>query len=75
MVWDNLKRKDAAEKAGLADSSLRFVFRKPHVMAYYHAELAALRNNLKGSNVQRVDAFSLRCWWDKAEMRERRPWR
>ena len=42
MVWENLRRKDAAEKAGLADAPLRLAFRKPHVMAYYHAELAAL---------------------------------
>jgi hypothetical protein len=43
MVWENLKRKDAAAQAGLTDPSLRFAFRKPHVMAYYRAELAALR--------------------------------
>src|ERR1700694_563297 len=58
MVWDNLKRKDAAEKAGLADSSLRFAFRKPHVMAYYHAGLAALRNNLRAKNVHRLDTIA-----------------
>jgi hypothetical protein len=34
MVWENFSRKDAAAKAGLADASLRFAFRKPHVMAY-----------------------------------------
>jgi hypothetical protein len=58
MVWDNLKRKDAAEKAGLADSSLRFAFRKPHVMAYYHAELKALRDNLRAKNVHRLDTIA-----------------
>jgi hypothetical protein len=58
MVWDNLKRKDAAEKAGLADSSLRFAFRKPHVMAYYHAALKALRDNLRASNVHRLDGIA-----------------
>src|ERR1700730_7399565 len=58
MVWDNLRRKDAAEKAGLADSSLRFAFRKPHVMAYYHAGLAALRNNLRAKNVHRLDTIA-----------------
>jgi hypothetical protein len=58
MVWDNLKRKDAAEKAGLADSSLRFAFRKPHVMAYYHAELKALRDNLRAHNVHRLDKIA-----------------
>jgi hypothetical protein len=58
MVWDNLKRKDAAEKAGLADASLRFAFRKPHVMAYYHAELKALRDNLRAHNVHRLDTIA-----------------
>jgi hypothetical protein len=58
MVWDNLKRKDAADKAGLADSSLRFAFRKPHVMAYYHAELKALRDNLRAKNVHRLDGIA-----------------
>jgi hypothetical protein len=58
MVWDNLKRKDAAERAGLADASLRFAFRKPHVMAYYHAGLAALRNNLRAKNVHRLDTIA-----------------
>lgn len=58
MVWENLRRKDAAAKAGLADASLRFAFRKPHVMAYYHAELAALRNNLRAHNVHRLDKIA-----------------
>jgi hypothetical protein len=55
MVWENLTRKDAATKAGLADSSLRFAFRKPHVMAYYHTELKALRDNLRAKNIHRLD--------------------
>ena len=53
MVWQNLTRKEA-ERAGLADASLRFAFRKPHVMSYYHAELAALRNSLRAENVHRL---------------------
>jgi hypothetical protein len=58
MVWENLARKDAAAKAGLADSSLRFAFRKPHVMTYYHAELKALRDNLRAKNVHRLDKIA-----------------
>jgi hypothetical protein len=58
MVWDNLSRKEAAAKAGLADASLRFAFRKPHVMSHYHAELAALRNNLRAKNVHRLDTIA-----------------
>jgi hypothetical protein len=33
MVWEGLKRNDAAKAAGLAESSLRFALRKPHVLA------------------------------------------
>jgi hypothetical protein len=58
MVWDNLKRKDAAEKAGLADSSLRFAMRKPHVMAHYNAELNALRLSLRARNLHRLDTIA-----------------
>jgi glycyl-tRNA synthetase (class II) len=58
MVWDNLTRKEAAALTGLADSSLRFAFRKPHVMAHYHAELAALRNNLRAKNIHRLDGIA-----------------
>jgi hypothetical protein len=39
MVWDNLSRKDAAAKAGLADSSLRFAFRKPRDLGDWHSNL------------------------------------
>src|SRR6202035_2184841 len=37
MVWEGLKRVDAAAKAGLADSSLRAALRKPHVLQHYNA--------------------------------------
>jgi hypothetical protein len=68
MVWENLTRKDAAEKAGLADASLRFAFRKPHVMAHYHAELAALRNNLRAKNVHRLDTIADKSANDMAKV-------
>jgi hypothetical protein len=58
MVWDYLKRKEAAALAGLADSSLRFAFRKAHVMSYYRAELAALRENLRARNIHRLDTIA-----------------
>lgn len=58
MVWDNLARKDAAAKAGLADVSLRFAFRKPHVMAFYNGELAALRDNIRAKNIHRLDTIA-----------------
>jgi hypothetical protein len=58
MVWEGLKRDEAAEKAGLADSSLRFALRKPHVLAFFRAETDALRNSLKARNLHRLDAIA-----------------
>ena len=58
MVWHGERRADAAEKAGLADSSLRFAMRKPHVMAHYSAELNALRLSLRARNLHRLDTIA-----------------
>lgn len=58
MVWEGLKRVDAAAKAGLADSSLRFALRKPHVLQYYRAECTALRESLRPRNVHRLDTIA-----------------
>jgi hypothetical protein len=58
MIWSGEKRADAAAKAGLADSSLRFAMRKPHVMAHYNAELNALRLSLRARNLHRLDTIA-----------------
>jgi hypothetical protein len=58
MVWEGLKRNDAATAAGLAESSLRFALRKPHVLAYFRAETAALRENLRARNLHRLDKIA-----------------
>ncbi|WP_079602844.1 hypothetical protein [Bradyrhizobium erythrophlei] len=58
MVWSGEKRTDAAEKAGLADCSLRAALRKPHVLAHYNGELAALRTSLRAKNVHRLDGIA-----------------
>src|SRR6266436_9000636 len=58
MIWEGLPRKEAAEKAGLADSSLRFALRKTHVLAHHNAELAALRTSLRARNVHRLDTIA-----------------
>jgi hypothetical protein len=58
MIWEGLTRKDAAEKAGLADPSLRFAMRKPHVMAHFNAELANLRTSLRARNLHRLDGIA-----------------
>ncbi|MEH2468845.1 glycyl-tRNA synthetase (class II) [Nitrobacteraceae bacterium AZCC 2161] len=58
MVWSGKRRAEAAEEAGLADSSLRFALRKPHVLAHYNGELAALRTSLRARNVHRLDGIA-----------------
>jgi hypothetical protein len=58
MIWEGLPPKEAAAKAGMADSSLRFSLRKPHVLAFYNAELAALRTSLRARNVHRLDGIA-----------------
>ena len=58
MVWEGLERKAAAERAELADSSVRFAMRKPHVLAFYNAELTALRTSLRARNIHRLDGIA-----------------
>lgn len=58
MVWEGLKRTDAAQTAGLADNSLRFALRKPHVLAYFRTEIDALRNSIKARNLHRLDGIA-----------------
>ena len=58
MIWEGLPRAKSATKAGMADSSLRFALRKPHVLAHYNAELAALRTSLRARNVHRLDSIA-----------------
>jgi hypothetical protein len=58
MVWEALPRAEAAAKAAMADSSLRFALRKPHVLAHHNAELAALRTSLRARNVHRLDSIA-----------------
>jgi hypothetical protein len=58
MVWSGKPRAEAAAEAGMADSSLRFSLRKPHVLAHYNGELAALRTSLRARNVHRLDGIA-----------------
>jgi hypothetical protein len=58
MVWSGKKRVDAAQEAGLADSSLRSALRKAHVLQHYNAELKALRTSLRAKNVHRLDTIA-----------------
>ena len=58
MVWEGLKRDAAAEKAGLASSSLCFALHKPRVLTFHRAECDALRNSLKARNLHRLDTIA-----------------
>jgi hypothetical protein len=58
MVWSGKRRAESAKEAGLADASLRSALRKPHVLAWYNNELAALRTSLRAKNVHRLDTIA-----------------
>lgn len=58
MIWEGIKRDDAAAKAGLKDHSLKVALRKPHVLSYFNGELAALRQSLKAKNIHRLDGIA-----------------
>jgi hypothetical protein len=68
MIWEGLPRADAAAKAGMVDSSLRFALRKPHVLAHHNAELAALRTSLRARNVHRLDSIADKSGNDMARV-------
>jgi hypothetical protein len=68
MVWEGLERKVAADRAGLADASVRFALRKPHVLQFYSAELAALRTSLRAKNVHRLDGIADKSANDMAKV-------
>lgn len=58
MIWEGLKRADAAGKAGLSDHGMRAALKKPHVLAYFNAELASLRQSLRAKNIHRLDGIA-----------------
>lgn len=51
MVWEGLKRRDAAERAGLKDHALYVALTKPHVKAYYMQQLDVLRTSERARNI------------------------
>ena len=58
MIWEALPRAEAAAKAGMADSSLRFALRKAHVIAFHNAELATLRTSLRARSAHRLNTIA-----------------
>lgn len=51
MVWDGLKRDEAAAKAGIKDNSLYVALRRPDVKAFYMRELDVLRTSERARNI------------------------
>jgi hypothetical protein len=51
MVWEGLKRSDAAAKAGLTDHALYVALTKPHVRSYYMQQLDVLRTSERARNI------------------------
>lgn len=54
MVWSGARRADAANTAGMTDHSLRAALRKPHVIAFYRAELGTLRESERAKTFHRL---------------------
>ena len=54
MVWSGARRADAATTAGMTDHSLRAALRKPHVIAFYRAELGTLRESERAKTFHRL---------------------
>jgi hypothetical protein len=56
MVWSGARRAEAAKTAGMTDHSLRAALRKPHVIAFYRAELGVLRESERAKTFHRLCA-------------------
>lgn len=57
MVWQGLKRDDAAKSAGLTDHALYVAMTKPHVKAYYLEQCEMLRTSGKARRIHRLEAM------------------
>lgn len=57
MVWQGLKRSDAAKVAGLTDHALYTALTKPHVKAYYNQQCEVLRTSGRARRIHRLEAM------------------
>lgn len=51
LIWRGLSRAEAAQCANMSEHSLYAALRKPHVKAYYLAELDVLRTSERARNI------------------------
>lgn len=58
MVWQGLKRDEAAASANLTAHALYSALRKPHVKAYYLAECEVLRTSGRARRIHRLEEIS-----------------
>jgi hypothetical protein len=58
MVWQGLKRDEAAQVAGLKDNSLYIAMRKPDVRAFYLQECEVLRISGRARRILRMEELS-----------------
>jgi hypothetical protein len=57
MVWQGLKRSEAAASAGLKDHALYVALRSPHVKMHYLAECEVLRTSGRARRIHRLEAM------------------
>lgn len=54
MIWEGLKRDDAAQAAGMSVHGLREALKRTHVRQYYKAQIEVLRDSEHARNVHRL---------------------
>lgn len=54
MVWQGLKRGEAAQHAGMTEHSVYSALTRPHVKAYYMQQLDVLRTSERARNIHRL---------------------
>ena len=54
MVWDGKPYNEAATEAGLTVRAMRLALARPHVMAFYKAELQVLRTSEEPRSIHRL---------------------
>jgi hypothetical protein len=54
MVFEGLKRSEAAKVAGMSDEALRVAFTKPYVLAYLNAQQEMLRTSMRPRALNRI---------------------
>jgi hypothetical protein len=57
MVWQGLKRNEAAEAVGMKDNSLYAAFRKADVRAFYLSECEVLRMSGRARRIHRLEGL------------------